>query len=240
MLTNRISVFTTPLVLLYVVGNFVFVLDNAAEGIFSQRKSNWINRSYYYIYRVYRITTGHFAYEKIALSSRQNGVDQFSKSIFLGFILCFSAYFTIAVYAGLTGEIDEDNQSLSTMYLSEYSKKGLLTRIAINQREYKKMPIKLFVPLTKTIRHHLEKNCEVKRIKLADEKCAATFFTIKIDEQIKLLDWAYESHVQGDTQGISFYIDPPDLERGQHNLVLEMPFLETPLTLNFGIIHDVF
>lgn len=232
-LTGTISLFFGFLILLYVLGAFVFVLDNATGGVFSQRKSNWINQSYYYVYRVYRIITGYFVYEKIALSSRQNGVDQITKCIFLVFFLYSSAEIFIGASENLSSESDENNQPFRSVYLSEYSKKGLLARIAIDQREYKKMPVKLFVPLTKTIRHHLEERCEMKRMKLVDETCAASFFGIKIDEQEQMLDWAYETHPQGDTQGISFYIDSPDLERGQHNLVLEMPFLETPVEIKF-------
>jgi hypothetical protein len=232
-LTTTISQLFISLILLYIIGAFVFVLDNATGGVFSQRKSNWINQSYYYVYRVYRIITGYFVYEKIALSSRQNGVDQITKCIFLVFFLYFSAEIFIGVGESLSSESDKNSQPFRTVYLSEYSKKGLLARIAIDQREYKKMPIKLFVPLTQTIRHHLEKRCKMKRMKLVDKSCVNNLFTIKIDEQIQSLDWAYEAHPRGDTQGISFYIDPPDLARGQHNLVLEMPFLERPIEIKF-------
>jgi hypothetical protein len=153
------------------------------------------------------------------------------------YISCFFLYFSAEIFIGvsesLSSESDKNSQPFRTVYLSEYSKKGLLARIAIDQREYKKMPIKLFVPLTQTIRHHLEKRCKMKRMKLVDKSCVNNLFTIKIDEQIQSLDWAYEAQPQGDTQGISFYIDPPDLARGQHNLVLEMPFLERPIEIKF-------
>ena len=232
-LPSIVSTIVSIVATVYIILYLLFFIDVTLGGLFSRRKWAWINKPFYYVYCIFRYASGYFLFERVALSGRKNGLN---KLVLLSFIV-FSGYFGLYIsttndadfISDISAETSEDvPYKYEIIYLSEYSKKGLLSRLSIDQRIYQQMPVKLFVPLTIETTNQLKEHCLIDDELLAETDCVSAFFGTAINGVPITPDWAFEEHEIKNTPGISFYIDAPELARGKHLLSVELPFIEEP------------
>lgn len=221
---------------IYLILLTVFLFDVLTNGVVSKAKWAWLHRYYYFVYRCFRISTGYILYEKVALSGRINGVTKAANLSLFVILALFIFFATVSQRNTFNTQIlDEGNHAshYKIVYLSEYDQPGRLSDIAIDKRIYKTMPIKLFIPLTATFTSHLETHCALKDGTLVEPACLNAFFDVHVDNKSLSLNAMFEEHHIGKTHGLSFYIDKPNLQRGQHTIEVHMPFLENPVTQYF-------
>ncbi|WP_199609607.1 hypothetical protein [Flocculibacter collagenilyticus] len=233
-----VNMITSWLEWLYFVAMIWFLFDIYSGGAISRGCHSRLQPINYYIYRVFRMLSGYFLYEKVALSGRQAGL---TKAINITLLVCLvgsvfrgaqderGEYFAFTNWASSKAGV----HGLKINYLSDYVKKGYLNDIMLDKRVYRKLPVKVFVPLTATLLHHLDQACDMTDSNEKNIACFSQFIQVSVDGELQSLTWHPETNTKYATKGLSAYIDLPSLARGEHQLMFRVPYLDQPLTAPF-------
>lgn len=216
------------------LGWLVFLFDMLTNGFIGRRKSPFIHKPFYIIYRYFRLISGYFLYEKIAIAGRGNGITTSANIALVAWL----------VFTNITANIGSRDDFLSLqkdntpspykiVYLPDRDTEVMLTNMAIDQHEYSTMPIKLFIPLTATIVKNLKEFCVFEEGKLLVTACANEFFSISLNGKRITDSYEFEKQRINRTHGIMLYIDEPKLARGKHELSVDLPFLESSSNISF-------